>query len=113
MECYVAQYQATWKYDTGITFSMFCIGPNGEEVLMGYSCTPDGAISSGKLGLMLPVEIATSQDVEETWEKIKKYFSNRTVITGIILNINETPDYTRPKSHNAWDWNQKILTLCE
>jgi hypothetical protein len=99
-------------YDTNAQFAMY--EDVDDRILPTHSrCTPDGAISDRKSGILLAVEASASQTIEAVQKKMQSFFHNPSVIAGIIINLDETPAYASPTKHSNWDSDGSPVTLAE
>jgi hypothetical protein len=108
MDALTAKHGGVWNYDTNLKFPLFGKG-NGARVPMDSTYTPDGGISGATWDLDLAVEIARSEQLAHVREKIATYLSSRSVIAGIILNLNESPAYAAPNTQNDWDSSRSFV----
>jgi hypothetical protein len=107
MESLTARYGGSWKYDTNAGFCIF-----DDHILPTSSTrTPDGVISDHKSGMLLAVEVSSSQTVETARKKMQSFFCNPSVVVGIIINFDETPAYSSPKC--SWDSDKPFVMLAE
>jgi len=99
MEILTAKYGGVWNYDTNLRFHLF----DDAGLPMPLTFTPDGGISGVTTDLNLAVEIARSERLTHVRKKIATYLSSRSVIAGILLNLDETPAYAAPNTQDDWD----------
>ena len=112
MDELTSKYGGIWKYDTNRNF---CLSQEhvGITVPSSLSLTPDGAMSDSVSGLTLALEVSASQSLKDAHTKIHSYFRDRSVIAGIVLNLDKKPAYASPDRSSDWDSNSAFMKLEE
>jgi hypothetical protein len=112
MRAFQSRYGGFWKYNTNCRVRIFDSEGDDNVVATTFQKTPDGAIFDAS-GLLLPVEISASQARAEAIKRIQVFFKNPSVIAGIVLNMDEAPNYASPTKANDWDSAGGYVSLME